>query len=123
MDQDSVAIILYFFFVAATAGAIVALSSLLGRRRAPAARSVPYECGLDQGSDPHRRISVQYFLVAVLFLVFDVEVILLVPWTLGFREAEAAAGRWLFLELAAFIALLLLALLYAWGRRALEWEE
>lgn len=124
MDSGVFALILLFLLAAATGGAIVALSAAIGRRRPPPERGLPYECGLDPVGGARGRFSVKYFLVAVLFIIFDVEIVFFYPWALAFRElASGGQGVFLLVELAVFVAILALALAYAWGRGALEWER
>jgi len=124
MDQATVSLIALLIFAAGTAAVILAFSALIGRRAAPDGRAIPYECGLDPAARAGRRIPVKFFLVAVLFLIFDVEVALLVPWAAAFRGGLAAGeGPALAVELAAFVGLLAVALAYAWSRGALEWEK
>ena len=124
MDSGGVGLIMLFVLAAATGGGIVALSAMVGRRTPPPERLLPYECGLDQAVQPRRRFSVKFFLVAVLFIIFDVEIVFFYPWALAFRElASGGQGVFLLVELAVFVAILALALAYAWGRGALEWER
>ncbi|HPQ81116.1 MAG TPA: NADH-quinone oxidoreductase subunit A [bacterium] len=124
MDSGVFALTSLFLFAAATGGAIVALSAAVGRRRPPPERNLPYECGLDPVGKPGNRFSVKYFLVAVLFIIFDVEIVFLYPWALAFRElAFGGHGVFLIAELIAFAFILSVALAYAWGRGALEWER
>ena len=124
MDSGGVGLIMLFVLAAATGGGIVALSAMVGRRTPPPERLLPYECGLDQAVQPRRRFSVKFFLVAVLFIIFDVEIVFFYPWALAFREGIAGGnGMALLVEMAIFLGVLALALLYAWGRGALEWER
>lgn len=124
MDTNTISIILLFAFALATAVGIVALSALLGKGRKSDEKILPYECGLDPVGTPRRRFSVKFFLVAILFIVFDVEVVFLYPWAIEFNEfRQAGAGVVAFSVAAVFLGILLLGLIYAWGRGALEWEE
>ena len=93
-------------------------SSFLGPRRFTPEKMVPYESGvLPQGS-VSGRIPVKYYLVAVIFLVFDVEVVFLFPWGVLFRKL-GIPGLW---EMTLFIAILVVGLIYVWRKGALEWE-
>lgn len=124
MTQNSVALILLLFLAVATGGAFVMLSIFVGRVRAPKERLLTYECGVDPVGSSHGRFPVKFFLVAVLFIIFDVEVVFLYPWALIFREfRDMPQGVFLMGELVVFVVMLALALLYAWGKGALDWEE
>ncbi len=123
MNPETAALIFWLLLVAATGVGILLMAKLFGRRGGAAERAVPYECGLDPASPPRGRPAVAYFLIAAIFLIFDAEILLLVPWAAAFREtARAGAGLLLMIEIGLFLSLIALALLYAWGRRALEWE-
>ncbi|MFH1874725.1 MAG: NADH-quinone oxidoreductase subunit A [Pseudomonadota bacterium] len=85
---------------------------------------IPYECGLDPLESPRMRISIRYFLVAILFVIFEVEVAFLYPWAMIFREfSDAGEGVLAFSAGAIFLSLLIVGLIYVWGKGALEWEE
>lgn len=124
MNEGIISLLVFFLLIAGTAGGIIALSALIGRKEAPAGRYENYECGLEQASSPRRRFPIKFFLTAMLFIVFDVEVVLLFPWAVAFREAVAEGiGMALLLEVAFFLFLLGVALAFAVGRGALKWEE
>jgi NADH-quinone oxidoreductase subunit A len=76
-----------------------------------------YECGVEAEGDARARYSVKYYIIAVLFVVFDVEVIFLFPWAVRFN----ALGLFGFVEMVVFIAILVLGYFYAWKKGALEW--
>lgn len=124
MNVEIMSLLILYGLIAAMALAIVALSALIGRRKGPAERYLNYECGLDQASPKRRRFPIKFFVTAVLFILFDVGVVLLFPWAAAFRRALGEGmGTALVVELAVFLAILGFALAYAWGRGALEWEE
>lgn len=124
MNADALAIVILFLLAAFAAGAIVGLSALIGRVRAPQARLINYECGLDPAVSKRRPFPIKFFLIAVLFIIFDVEVVLLFPWALAFNKAaHSGNGDVLLVGLIIFLALLGLALVFALGRGALKWEE
>jgi NADH-quinone oxidoreductase subunit A len=108
---------LYFGVAAALGGAILTLSGLIGRGRASAVKLSPYECGMEPVGDARVRYSVHFYLVAVLFIVFDIEVVFLYPWALILRWL----GPFGLVEMTVFIAVLLLGLLYAWRKGAFDW--
>jgi len=124
MGTDTLALLVLYMLIAIACLAIISASALIGRARAPDARRTSYECGCDQASPSKKRFPVKFFLVAMIFIVFDVEIALLFPWAVAFRRAQAEGyGYALLLEVSVFLALLGLALVYVWGRGALKWEE
>ena len=77
----------------------------------------PYECGVETEGDAWGQFNVRYYVVALLFVVFDVEVVFLYPWAVAFRQL----GLFAFVEAALFLVVLLVGYVYAWRRKALEW--
>ena len=78
----------------------------------------PFECGNDPIGNPRNRFSVQFFLIALLFIIFDVEVVFIFPWAVLFRQL----GWYGFIEMAVFLVILIIGLFYVWKKGALEWE-
>ena len=93
------------------------LSWVLGRKRPNPVKLEPYECGVEPVRDARQRFSIRFYIVAMLFLIFDVETIFLFPWAVQFRQL-ALFG---FIEMVIFIAILIFGYIYAWKRGALEW--
>lgn len=108
----------YAAIVIFIAGFIVGISLLLGPRRYSKVKSMPYECGKDPIGDTRQRFSIKFYMIAILFIVFDIETVFLIPWAVIF-ESLSWAG---FAEMAFFIAILGFGLLYLWKKGALEWE-
>lgn len=106
------------------AGMILVLSVIFGRRaKLRKAQDIPYECGnVPEGDGAPAFFSIKYYMVAVLFLVFDLEVIFLYPWALNFKEivAENASA---FVAMAVFIAVLLAVYFYAVGKGVITWHR
>jgi NADH-quinone oxidoreductase subunit A len=90
----------------------------LGPRRPSATKGEAFECGNPASGTAWGRFSVKFYLTAILFIVFDVEVVFLYPWALEFRPL----GMLGFVEMAVFVAVLALGLVYVWRKGALEWE-
>jgi NADH-quinone oxidoreductase subunit A len=107
------------FIVAAVAFGVLNLflAWIVRPSRYDPVKMAPYECGIETFEDPRQRLSVHYYLIAVLFVVFDVETIFLFPWAVQFK----VLGWFGFVEMTIFIAILLVAYLYAWKKGALEW--
>lgn len=94
------------------------LSSVLGTKKTSALKLSPYESGITPVSTPEQRFPVKFYLVAVLFLLFDVEAVFLFPWAVRFRQL----GLFGFVEMIIFLAVLVLGLIYAWRKGALDWD-
>jgi NADH-quinone oxidoreductase subunit A len=99
-------------------GIFLAVSALLGPRRPSSIKQEPFECGNVSSGPAWGRFSVKFYLTAILFIVFDVEVVFLYPWALLFRRL-GVFGFW---EMMIFILVLTLGLVYVWRRGALEWD-
>jgi NADH-quinone oxidoreductase subunit A len=97
---------------------VVVLGHVFGPRRPTPRKGQPYESGMSPYGPGTRRISVRYYLIAVLFILFDIEVIFFLPWAVVFRQL-----RWFALaEMVIFVAILMVGFIYAWKKGALEWE-
>ncbi|MBI2167827.1 MAG: NADH-quinone oxidoreductase subunit A [Candidatus Omnitrophica bacterium] len=108
-------------FVLATVGFAVlplALAGFIRPRKPSLLKQAPYECGVEPVGDPWIQFRVQYYLVALAFVIFDVETIYLYPWAVGFHELGLPG----FVEMIIFLAILAAGLLYAWKKKALEWD-
>nr|WP_319024509.1 NADH-quinone oxidoreductase subunit A [Microbulbifer taiwanensis] len=109
--------IVYCLAVFALIALMLGLSHFLGQRRRDAATDEPYESGIVSQGNARLRLSVTYYLVAILFIVFDLEAIYLFSWAIAFRET----GLLGFVEAAIFIVILLAGLVYLWRLGALDW--
>jgi len=97
---------------------VVALGHLFGPRRPTERKSAPYESGMRPIGPGTRRIPIHFYLVAVLFILFDIEVVFFLPWAVVFRRL----GIFGLVEMFIFILILLVGYFYAWKKGALEWE-
>ncbi len=95
-----------------------ALSLLLGPKKRTATKSMPFESGMPSEGTQFRRYSVRFYMVALAFLIFDVEIVFFYPWAVKFREM----GFYGFWVMMIFFTVLLLGLVYDWKKGALEWE-
>jgi len=108
--------------------AIGVLPIILGRLVAPsnpnAEKLSPYECGFEAFEDARMKFDVRYYLIAILFILFDLEIAFLFPWATIFKEiVSTEAVKWFgFAEMMVFIAILVVGYVYAWAKGALEWE-
>ena len=98
--------------------AAIGLGHLFGPRRPTPRKLEPYESGMRPIGPALRRMPVRFYLVAVLFILFDIEVIFFLPWAVTFRSL----GVFGFVEMAVFIAILLVGYIWVWNKGALEWE-
>ncbi|MCE9581370.1 MAG: NADH-quinone oxidoreductase subunit A [Planctomycetes bacterium] len=106
-----------FLAVSVGAGALV-LSALLGPRRKRKGKMDPYECGVPLVDSAHGRFNVRFYLVALFFILFDIETVFLIPWALIHRSLGVAG----LVEMGIFVGVLAAGLAYVWKRGALEWE-
>lgn len=115
--QGWFSILLMIALGAGVALAAVGLSSLLGPRKPTPEKSAPYECGMPAVGDARERQSVKFYLVAMIFLLFDIEVAFLYPWAMALRDL----GWGGFAQLVIFMLLLLAGYVYVWRKGALDW--
>ena len=94
------------------------LARFIAPKKPGASKQAPYECGLESAGEPWVQFRVQYYVYALLFVIFDVEVLFIYPWALVWRGLGPAA----FAEMALFILILAVGLVYAWRKGVLEWE-
>lgn len=100
------------------------ISDLLGAKRRSIGKGAAYECGMDPVGSARLRLSIHFYLVAVLFIVFDVESVFLILWAVGAKHFAAEGyGLAVFVQVAIFMALLVLALAYEWRKGGLDWER
>ena len=114
-----VAILIMIGLGAGFAGGSVLLSQFLGPRKPTPEKSAPYECGMPPVGDARERQSVKFYLVAMVFLLFDIEVAFLYPWAIAFREL----GLFGFWQVLTFFALLSTGYVYVWRRGAFDWSR
>jgi len=100
------------------AGALVAISFLIGKRVRDRVKESPYECGMAPTGTARERFSVKFYLVAIVFILFDIEAIFLYPWAVIYRELKMFA----FVEMLLFIVLILSGFFYIWKKGALDWS-
>jgi NADH-quinone oxidoreductase subunit A len=111
-------LILLVIAVFAVAGVIVALSTFIGQKKRFSEKQAPYECGVPLVDSARRNFSVKFYLIAILFILFDVEVIYLYPWAVIYKDLHVYGA----VVMGIFFVLLLIGFLYEWKRGALEWD-
>jgi NADH-quinone oxidoreductase subunit A len=100
------------------AGALITLSFVLGKRVKNRVKDSPYECGMAPTGSARERFSVKFYLVAIVFILFDIEAVFLYPWAMVYRELKMFA----FFEMLLFIALVVCGFFYVWKKGALDWS-
>jgi NADH-quinone oxidoreductase subunit A len=112
-------LLIHILAASVVASAIVLLSWLLGKRRPTPAKLSPYECGMTPVGDARERVSVKFYLVAMLFILFDVEAVFLYPWAVILRDLKMFG----FFEMLVYIAVILVGFFYVWKKGVLDWGK
>jgi len=118
-------VFLYLAFVIAFAAGTLVVTHLVGPRKRTPVKLMPYESGMDPIGDSHQRFDVKFYLIAILFLVFDVELLFLFPWAVAaYQESliPAAFRTPVFWEVLVFLATLVVAYVYAWRKGVFRWR-
>ena len=119
MLSDWAPILMFLILVTGFAMVSVVGSLVLGMSKPAPEKLTPYECGMQPVGSARERFSVKFYLVAMLFLLFDIEAVFLFPWAVVYR----GLGLFGFFEMLLFIAVILAGYLYVWKKGALEWER
>ena len=121
--KDYLPIIILLTLSTGLAIAIVILTHLLGPRRDTKIKLMPYESGMNPIGPAVRRMPVRFYLIAVLFILFDIEVVFFLPWAVVFSQfVKSGQALFILLEMFVFIGILLVGYIYAWKKDAIEWE-
>lgn len=123
---DYLPVLLMFIVAAGFAVTLIGVSQLFGQRKRTRTKLMPYECGKDPVGSARERFSVKFYLIAMIFILFDIEVIFLVPWAVVFKLlASPAMGmrNLVYFEMLLFIVLLAAGLVYVIKKGALDWSE
>lgn len=113
--------LLLLIFVVFNAVVIIGASQLLQTSRPTAVKLAPYESGMPGLGNARDRFSVKFYLVAMLFIVFDIETVFMIPWAVAFQQMREIGGI-LLLEMLTFVAILGVGYVYLWKRGAMEWD-
>ena len=115
--------ILIFAIIGIIAGiAFIGLGTLLGPKRHYAEKDAPFECGFEAFENARMKFDVRYYLVAILFILFDLEVAFMVPWAVVYKDLMRDTGAYAFWSMLVFIVVLTVGFVYEWKKGALEWE-
>jgi NADH-quinone oxidoreductase subunit A len=112
------ALLLMFILAAGLAGVLVTASTAVGRHKRTREKDQPYECGVMPIGDARAPISVHFYLVGLIFILFDIEAIFLYPWALIYGDLKLFG----FVEMVLYIAILLVGYIYLWKKGALDWQ-
>ncbi len=120
-----VPLLIHLLVAMVLAASLLAISSLIGWRRPNKAKQQPYECGITPTGDAREPFSVKFYLVAMVFILFDVEAIFLYPWAYIFKDLvhDAVWKRFGFVEMMFYVAILLIGYIYLWKKGALDWHK
>src|SRR5438270_5419993 len=124
--SDYLPILLMFAVAAGFAGSNILLSQFVGQRKPTRTKLMPYECGKDPVGSARERFSVKFYLIAMIFILFDIELIFLMPWAVVFRRLAALGGTIrpvIFIEMMLFIVLLLVGYVYVWKKGLFDWSN
>src|SRR5947199_4436215 len=121
---DYLPILLMFVVAAGFAVTFIGLSQLVGQRKRTRTKLMPYECGKDPVGNAHERFSVKFYLVAMIFILFDIELIFLIPWAVVFKSFATggrATSNLIYVEMMLFVVLLLVGYVYILKKGLFEW--
>ncbi len=116
--SEYIPVLIMLFLAAATAAGMIVATSLIGPKKKFADKMEPFECGESPIVSSKQRFSVKFYLVALFFVIFDIEAVFVYPWAVLFKNL----GWFGFVEMMIFIFILTIGLIYVWRRGALEWE-
>ena len=120
---DYIPLLILMVVAVLLAAALVGLSWILGPKKPSAAKLAPYECGVTPVGSARERFPVKFYLIAMLFIVFDIETVFLYPWAVTFTHGIAHALQLFSLfEMIVFIIILFVGYIYVWKKGAFEWE-
>jgi NADH-quinone oxidoreductase subunit A len=116
--NEYIGIAVSFVLAAGIAGAMVYLGSTLGKKKPTSVKLAPFECGNEPVSLPMGRLAIKFYLTAILFILFDVELVFLYPWAVVYR-ALGVSGL---IEMGVFLGVLMVGFVYVWDSGALKWQ-
>ncbi len=117
MPQNYIPVFIFLFIAFLIAAGTLIVASLIRPRNPHPTKIMPYECGIDPLDDARKRYTIRFYIVAILFVVFDVETIFLFPWAVQFK----LLGLFGFVEMLVFLGILIVGYIWIWKKGALEW--
>jgi NADH-quinone oxidoreductase subunit A len=118
MLSNYLPVLIFVLISLALAVIVIGLGYFLGTRRPDSEKLSPYECGFESFEDARMKFDVRYYLVAILFIIFDLEIAFLFPWAIVLDQI----GLFGFASMAVFLGILVIGFIYEWKKGALEWE-
>ncbi len=118
MNDEYLGIVVSFLLAGGITGAMVILASTLGKKKPSAVKSEPFECGQSPFSAPGGKLAIKFYLTAILFILFDVELVVLYPWAVVYRQLGILG----LVEMGVFLGILMVGYVYAWNNDALKWQ-
>jgi NADH-quinone oxidoreductase subunit A len=124
LTENTLALLVLLVLAITIPGAILVASALLGRPKNRTTDLTPYECGSRLFESARHPFSVKFYLIAMLFILLDIEAVFLYPWAVELKNQVGTAGAvFVLVEMLVFIAILVAGFAYAWGRGALDWDR
>ncbi len=117
--NEYIGIAVAFALAGGIAGAMVVLASWMGKKKPSTVKSEPFECGQNPFSLPGGKLAIKFYLTAILFILFDVELVFLYPWAVVYRQLPGMVGL---VEMGIFLGILMVGYAYAWDNGALKWQ-
>jgi len=117
--SEYIGIAVCFVLAGGITGTMLVLASTLGKKKPSSVKSEPFECGKDPFSVPGGKMAVKFYLTAILFILFDVELVFLYPWAVIYRQLPGTVGL---VEMGVFLGILMVGYVYAWDNGALKWR-
>jgi NADH-quinone oxidoreductase subunit A len=116
--NEYIGILVCFILAGVVTGAMVWLASTLGKKNPSPVKLEPFECGKNPFALPGGKLAIKFYLTAILFILFDVELVFLYPWAVIYRKLGVVG----LVEMGIFLGILMVGYVYAWANGALEWE-
>ena len=122
MLNDYLPIVLLLVIAVSFAGVNLAITHLIGPKKPSKSKLSVYESGVQPVGNTRHRFSIRFDLIAMLFIIFDIEVVFLYPWAIVFKKFSETSGYFILVEMLVFIGILFLGYLYAWKKGGLTWD-
>ena len=120
--KEYLPIVVFLGIAIGVAGLLTLASFVLARQKPDSEKLSAYECGFDAFDDARMKFDVRFYLVSILFIIFDLEVAFLFPWAITLGDMPTQAGQFAFWSMMAFLGVLTVGFIYEWKKGALEWE-